>query len=113
VWPGRAASASSEASICAGVPSNRRPQPPENSVSPQNSSGAPSTSAAKIGDVPRRVAGHVDDAKVHAQHAAGVSPPASGVKGSGMRSRAGPYTAAPVASRSGHAAGVIAVVVRD
>jgi len=46
-WPqhtrvssGSAASASSEASICAGVPSNTRPQPPENSASPQNSSGA-------------------------------------------------------------------------
>ena len=31
------ASASSEACICAGVPSNRRPQPAENRVSPQNS----------------------------------------------------------------------------
>ena len=36
--------ATASACICAGVPSNRRPQPPENSVSPQNSSGAPSRS---------------------------------------------------------------------
>ena len=41
VSPGRAAKRSSDASICAGVPSNSRPQPPLNSgVSPQKSSGA-------------------------------------------------------------------------
>jgi len=41
VSPGSAASRSSEASICAGVPSNRRPQPTLNNVSPQNSTPAP------------------------------------------------------------------------
>ena len=38
---GSAASLDSERCICAGVPSNRRPQPAENSVSPQNSVAGP------------------------------------------------------------------------
>jgi hydroxyacylglutathione hydrolase len=37
----------SESCIWPGVPSNRRPQPPENSVSPQNTSGCPSSAAQK------------------------------------------------------------------
>jgi hypothetical protein len=37
---GEAAKASKDANICAGVPSKIRPHPPENSVSPQNSTGA-------------------------------------------------------------------------
>ena len=36
----------SECAICAGVPSNSRPQPPPNSVSPTNATGAPATTPA-------------------------------------------------------------------
>jgi len=39
-----ARSAPSDAHICAGVPSNRRPHPAANSVSPQNTQGCPPTS---------------------------------------------------------------------
>jgi hypothetical protein len=53
---GSAARRASEACICAGVPSNRRPQPAENSVSPQNSSGAAAIVALRKGDVAGGVA---------------------------------------------------------
>ena len=41
VGAGSTASLASEACICAGVPSNRRPQPAPNSVSPQNTAPVP------------------------------------------------------------------------
>jgi len=63
--------------------------------------------------VPRRVAGHVDDAEIHAQHAQRV---ATGQRGEGLGNalarRAVHRGAGGVAQRR-HAAGVIAVVVRD
>ena len=54
---GRARSLASEAHICSGVPSNSRPQPSANSVSPQNSAAARSNQKAMW---PRVWPGHVE-----------------------------------------------------
>ncbi len=96
----RAASAASEAAICAGVPSKRRPQPAENSVSPQNSSGAPAAPCCTKAMWPAVWPGTSITAKRRPSSST-VSPPASGTKGSGMRSRAGPKTRPSPAASSG------------
>ena len=56
-----------------GVPSNSRPQPAANSVSPQNSSG--SSPDVLIGDMPGRVAGNVEhrERDVDARHVDAVA----------------------------------------
>ena len=68
-WPqytrvasGSAAKRDSEACICSAVPSNSRPQPAENRVSPQNSMPPPT-----IGDVPGGVARDIEHVEFEAE----------------------------------------------
>jgi hypothetical protein len=74
VSSGRAASLPSEAAICAGVPSNRRPQPPrEQRVAAEQPVQA--GRAPDVGDMAQRMAGHVEHVQfqVEPRHGDGIA----------------------------------------
>ena len=119
-WPqytrvaaGSAASYDSDVHICAGVPSNRRPHPAANSVSPQKSTGAARV-AADERDVAGRVARDVEHVEREPmpgrrcgrlRRRACVRP--------GIVSRAGPITGTARASRARRCRRHGPVMVRD
>jgi hypothetical protein len=115
VSPGSAASAESERHISSAVPSNRRPHPAANNVSPQNSAGAPHARRADERDVARRVARDVEhvELEIEAGNREAIAL-RDRARARGIASRAGPITGhRAIAHEIDDAAGMVPVVVRD
>ena len=92
------------------MPSNRRPHPALNSVSPQNSGAV-----ADVGDVPECMSGNRHHVEYEPEvSSVASSPSSSACTSQGIFSRAGPKTACPVpGGQCPDSADVIGVMVRD